>query len=822
MENIGFGFFVKESVMNRKVLVQVATVVGLCAIMLFANSNLLGEEKKGNPIVNPSFEQAQGGNPAKWFKSTWSGRGQFSLADTARTGSRSVLLSSENGADISWSQTVAIEPFGRYRLSGWIKTENLDKNTGAGALLNIHDMQTVRTKAITGTTDWTKVEAEFQAAGSTSIHINCLFGGWGRAKGEAWYDDINLEMLEKVVPVSKTVRSKVSIDTNQTFEPISKYVYGQFIEHLGRCIYGGIWAEMLEDRKFYFAVPAKGDTWGMTGARARVLRDSPWKVIGPEGSVEMVKEDAYVGEHTPRITIADEPTGIYQAELGVVKRKKYTGRVILAGDPSAAPIEVSLVWGDKRKERQTVTIKKITDKYVTYPFTFRAGATTDEARLEIVGAGKGAFKIGTVSIMPADNIKGFRKDTLELLKELNSPVYRWPGGNFVSGYDWKDGVGTRDKRPPRTNPAWTGMEYNDVGLHEFIEFCRLLDTEPYIAVNTGKGSVEDAGKQVEYSEGSLDTPMGKWRAENGSKEPFGVKFWAVGNEMYGGWQLGHMPLEEYVKKNNKVAEAMWNADPDAQLIAVGAVGKWTEETLKNCADHMTHISEHFYCQNRGDIVAHVAQIPDNVKRIADAHRRYRRTIDSLEGKDIRIALDEWNYWYGPHPYGELGTRYFHKDALGIARGLHEYFRNSDIYFMANYAQTVNVIGCIKTTKTQAFFAATGIPLMLYREQFGTIPVKVDGSTEKLDVAAAFTENKKALTVAVVNATWDTHNLTIDFPAAKPAGKAKTWIIANENPLAYNNPGEEPGVAIQQGKSADITGTLSIKPLSIVLYRVPVK
>ena len=822
MEDIGFGFFITETVMNRKVLVQTAIMLGLLAVMLLANGNLLAEEKKGNPIVNPSFEQVEGDNPAKWFKRTWSGEGQLSLADTARTGSRSGLLSSENGADISWSQIVPIDPFGRYKLSGWIKTENLDKNTGAGALLNIHEMQTVRTKAITGTTDWTKVETQFQAAGGTSVHINCLFGGWGQAKGKAWYDDIRLEMLEKVVPGSKTVETQVTIDAGETFEPISKYVYGQFIEHLGRCIYGGIWAEMLEDRKFYYAVPAKGDTWRMTGARARVLRDSPWKVIGPAGSVEMVNEDAYVGEHTPRITIGDVPTGIYQGELGIVKRKKYAGRVILAGDASAAPIEVSLVWGDKPKERKTVTIKKIANEFDTYPFTIKAGASTDEARLEIVGAGKGRFRIGTVSIMPDDNIKGFRKDTLALLKELNSPVYRWPGGNFVSGYDWKEGVGPRDKRPPRTNPAWTGMEYNDVGLHEFIDFCRLLDTEPYIAVNTGKGSVGDAGKEVEYCEGAVDTPMGKWRARNGSKEPFGVKFWAVGNEMYGGWQIGHMPLADYVKKHNKVAEEMWKADPDAQLVAVGAVGKWTEETLKNCADHMTHISEHFYCQNRGDIVAHVAQIPDNVKRIADAHRRYRKTIDTLDGKDIRVALDEWNYWYGPHPYGELGTRYFHKDALGIARGLHEYFRNSDIYFMANYAQTVNVIGCIKTTKTQAFFAATGIPLMLYRERFGTIPVKVNGSTPELDVAAAFTENKKALTIAVVNATWDTHELNIDLNGVKPAGKAKTWIVANEDPLAYNDPGEEPKVAIHQAKTADITRTLSIKPLSIVLYRVAVK
>ena len=805
----------------NKAMFKTALVVALFGVILLTSNNVFAQVNKDNPIKNSSFEQVKDNAPTGWFKSNWSGRGKIEIADTGRTGSKSVLLSSEQGADISWSQNVRIDPFGRYRLSGWIKTENLDKNTGAGALLNIHNIQSARTKAINGTSGWTKVQTEFEATGTDSIHINCLFGGWGLAKGKAWFDDIKLEMLEKVIPVSKTVETNVSIDTTQTFEPISKYIYGQFIEHLGRCIYGGIWAEMLEDRKFYYAVPAKGNIWRLTGAQARVLRDSPWKVIGPEGSVEMVKEDSFVGDHTPQITIGNEPTGISQGELGIVKGKKYTGRVILAGDRSVAPVKVSLVWGDKRNQRQTVTIKKITGRYENYPFAFKAGTSTDQARLEIVGTGKGKFKIGTVSIMPADNIKGFRADTLAVLRELDSPVYRWPGGNFVSGYDWKDGVGPRDKRPPKTNPAWTGMEYNDVGLHEFIDLCKLLDTEAYIAVNTGQGSIEDAGKEVEYCEGSINTPMGKWRAENGSPEPFGIAFWAVGNEMYGGWQLGHMPLEDYVKKHNKVAETMWKADSDAKLVAVGAVGKWTEETLKNCADHMTHISEHFYCQTRGDTVAHIAQIPNSVKRIADAHRRYRDTIDTIEGKNIRIALDEWNYWYGPHPYGELGTRYFHKDGLGIARGLHEYFRNSDLYIMANYAQTVNVIGCIKTTKTEAFFATTGLPLMLYRREYGTIPVKVDGSTARLDVAAAFTEDKKALTVGIVNATWDTHKLTIDLVGIKVKGKAKSWIIADENPLAYNDPGK-PDVVIEQGKPTDITKTLTVPPLSNILYRVPVK
>ena len=277
--------------------------------------------------------------------------------------------------------------------------------------------------------------------------------------------------------------------------------------------------------------------------------------------------------------------------------------------------------------------------------------------------------------MPGNNIEGFRPDTLKLMKELNSPVYRWPGGNFVSDYNWRDGVGDRDRRPPRKNPAWTGIEHNDVGIHEYMVLCELLDTEPFIAVNTGLGTVEETAMEVEYCNGSTTTAMGKWRAENGHPEPYGVKWWAAGNEMYGDWQLGHMPLEDYVKKHNRCAEAMRAADPSIQLIAVGAVGKWSENMLTHCADHMDQISEHIYVKEKPGLAEHAAQLRDEIKRVADAHRGYREKLPNLADKNIRIALDEWNYWYGHYIYGELGVRYHLQDALGVAAGLHEYFRN---------------------------------------------------------------------------------------------------------------------------------------------------
>jgi alpha-N-arabinofuranosidase len=785
----------------------------ICAAIAWAESE--------NLIKNPSFADSSGSDPALWRQQRWNGNAEFEYSSQGRKDSSSVMITSEGGADAAWSQQVSVKTSARYRLSGWIKTQGLELKDGRGAQLNVHELQSVRTKAVTGDSDWTKVECEFETGFENSLQINCLFGGWGRATGKVWFDDIELVMLEKIERVSKNLTAAVTIDTAKTFEPISPYIYGQFIEHLGRCIYGGIWAEMLEDRKFYYPVPAKGDVWRTTGSGAHVLNDSPWKVRGSlQRTVKMSKEMAYSGKHSPQIkVIAKSPQGIYQEELGLVKDKKYSGYIVLACDQKDTEVEVALSWDGNP---QRVVLPELDEEFKKFPFTFKSGADTDNGRLEILVFGKGTVTIGAVSLMPADNIKGFRADTLKLLKELNAPVYRWPGGNFVSGYDWRDGLGDRDKRPTRTNPAWTGIETNDVGIDEFIELCRLIDTEPMIAVNTGFGDAYSAAAQVEYCNGPPDTLMGKRRAQNGHRVPFHVKWWCIGNEMFGSWQLGYMSLNHYVLKHNQVEEKMRQVNPTIKTIGVGNVGDWSRGMLTNCADNMDLLSEHFYCQHRGGLVEHVRQIPNQVKRIADAHRQYRKTIPSLKDKDIRVALDEWNYWYGPHVFGELGTRYFMKDGLGIAAGLHEYFRNSDIMFMANYAQTVNVIGCIKTTKTAAAFETTGLVLKLYRDEYGSVPVDVKGDYDPLDIAAAWTDDHNSLTIGVVNPTIDSYSITLDIEGAESGGDGQYWQIHNENPMAYNDPGKEPEVIICQEQLHEPAENLNVPPISVTLYKLDMK
>ena len=598
------------------------------------------------------------------------------------------------------------------------------------------------------------------------------------------------------------------IDATKQGSPISPFIYGQFIEHLGRCIYGGIWSEMLQDRKFYDA-PAV----------------YPWELLG-DAQFEQAKEGAFVGEGSPKWTSTNDwAFGVEQEGIAFVKGKSYVGYV-WAKKADAQTLSVRVLF-DAGKRFIAIPlsnpVEKAEDGYCKYAFEFVADGlidATEKGSFAVLFQGKGEARLGTASLMPSDNIDGMRADTLKLLKELNSPIYRWPGGNFVSGYNWKDGIGPRDRRPPRKNPAWQGIEHNDFGIDEFMKFCQYLSTEPDVAVNTGAGEVSSALEELEYANGSADTPFGKLRALNGHSEPYGVKYWCIGNEMFGDWQIGHMSTDKYALKNNEFVDAFRKFDPSLTLISVGCVGAWNELIMRQCADHMDWVSEHFYVQERENLIEHIEQVPKQIRRIADAHRKYRKDFKELQGKDIRIAMDEWNYWYGPHVFGELGTRYFMKDGLGIAEGLHEYYRNSDIFAMANYAQTVNVIGCIKTSQTNAQFETTGLVLKLYRNEYGEIPLQVE-APRPYDVVAATTVDGKYLTVAVVNPTAEEVPFSFNVDM-KLANSCEKFEISNNDPMAYNNPDSEQKIDVDKSTVDNISNGATLAPLSATLFKIAIE
>jgi alpha-N-arabinofuranosidase len=603
--------------------------------------------------------------------------------------------------------------------------------------------------------------------------------------------------LQDPTPIS------ASIDLDKTREEINPYIYGQFIEHLGRCIYGGIWAEMLEDRKFFHPITTTYSPYvSMLDTDFPGVGASPWEITA--GSVEMTKQDIFVGRHTP---ILADGTQISQHRLGIIEGNDYVGYIWLK-----ALTESTIVTVTFASESVMITVEP--GDYFKFPFTFKADQTSDEMTLSVTNQG-GPVALGTLSLMPANNVRGMRADTLEHLKALGGTIYRWPGGNFVSGYDWRDGIGDRDRRPPRGNPAWGGVEHNDFGTDEFLDFCKEIGTDPLIAVNTGFGDAYTAAQWVDYCNGSPQTIGGSWRVQNGHTEPYGIKIWCVGNEMWGDFQLGYMKLDHYTRKHNWVAEAMLKADPSLTLVGSGDLGdpevtgldgkvanrSWSKGMLEQCAEHMDLISEHFYDgqlpwnnNQRFSINEAVKQMATNIRKKADGHRKMQDEMPHLNGKSIPIAMDEWNYWHRDYIYGELGCEYNLADALGIAAGLHEFFRQTDIIHIATYAQTVNVIGAIKTNRTAAEMESTGLVLQVYRQHYGSVPVEIKGNFGELDIEAALSADKKTLTIGVVNPTNKAVTLELNYPGAN-LDQAKSYIVTGEAETDKNAPGRARSVDI---------------------------
>jgi len=634
------------------------------------------------------------------------------------------------------------------------------------------------------------------------------------------------------------------IDVSAKGAPISPYLYGQFIEHLGRSIYGGIWAEMLEDRKFYFPITADYHPYRALESTAYpVVGASPWEIVGAASQVSMTTARPFVGGHSPLLRAG---SGIRQRDLAVVAGKSYAGYVwARSGSGQGGALVVTLAWGDGPAQRVSRRLSVPAGDYSKVPFQLTATESTGSARLELAATGADLV-VGAVSLMPADNVHGLRRDTLDLLKQLKATVYRWPGGNFVSGYEWRDGIGDRDRRPPRSNPAWTGVEHNDFGTDEFLAFCREVGAEPAIAVNTGFGDAYSAAQWVEYVNGSAQTAAGSARAKNGHAAPYGVKFWCVGNEMFGDWQLGYMKLEHYVLKHNRFAEAMRAVDPKAVLIGVGDIDalrtlqspdgsrrevSWSQGMLEASADHMDLLSEHLYegrtpwnKDGRADLATHVAKLRAAIRHKVERHQALQPSLPNLGGIRVPLAVDEWNYWHRDYAYGELGCTYDLADGLGVAAALHEYFRHTDLVHMAFYAQTVNVLGCIKTSKTAAEFETTGLVLRLYRERFGEIPLAVaplPGSLAALDVSAALSRDGRTLTIGVVNPTTVAREVPVVLANARLRGKSTRWLVTGADEFAHNDPGAPRQVDVARLDGLD-PASLAVPPVSCALFEIPIE
>ena len=568
---------------------------------------------------------------------------------------------------------------------------------------------------------------------------------------------------------------QVMIDASKSGAAVNPMVFGGYMEPATT----GVWAELLSDRKFANPVVAPGPAPAapLTGFRRR---GEPFRPVGPDGTVEMDTVKPFVGKHSPRVKVdGTEPRGIAQSKLHVAKGKAYEGRVYLAGDAGAKGV-VRLVWGSGVNDSQSITIPALTHEYKKFPFKFTPTADSQDARLEIVGTGSGTFHVGTASLMPADNVQGFHTGMIRTFKEMGFKMFKWPGGNFVSAYDWRDGLGDRDKRPPRLQPMWSdGIESNDVGLHDFIGLCRLVGAEPDLAIDSGFGSAREAAEQVEYCNGSVETRMGKMRAENGEAKPFNVRCWTIGNEMYGPWQYGHMSLDQYCVKHNYIVEAMKGVDPKIKVTVAGAsiceksvggaekkgnffpsiwepaiteklpfefgsTNDWDGWLLAKCADNIDFLSEHTYAypdlafdaEKQLFVDVHdplqfrARRLANRIGEAFEAWDKYVEKMPSLKDKDIKFIFDEWGNRLrsaSPNDTGGFGRQMGMLVPMSYALCFHEMFRHSDM--IAASCATGGLRVLTDNTGESAGLAAEGVVMKLMQTHFlEAHPIAVDGDS----------------------------------------------------------------------------------------------
>lgn len=334
---------------------------------------------------------------------------------------------------------------------------------------------------------------------------------------------------------------------------------------------------------------------------------------------------------------------------------------------------------------------------------------------------------------PLSDENGFRKDVLEAVKDLNVSITRYPGGNFVSNYHWKDGIGPKDDRPARMELAWARLETNRFGTNEFMQYARKMGTEPYFSINMGTGTIEEAQQWVEYCNVAEGPYYAELRKQHGFSEPWNIKYWSLGNEMDGFWQMGHLNAEDYAKKAREAAKLMKLTSPDIKLIAAGSSNyrpnadpnEWNATILAELRDVVDYLALHMYVGNPDDNYYNYLSTPlvleERTKVVKGLIAREMENANRGDREPIYIAWDEYNSWYRARDEETMaGTRaleehYNLEDALVIAGFLNAFIRNSDIVKMANMAQLVNVIAPIFTNEDGLFLQTIYYPLQLFAQ-----------------------------------------------------------------------------------------------------------
>ncbi len=417
---------------------------------------------------------------------------------------------------------------------------------------------------------------------------------------------------------------------------------------------------------------------------------------------------------------------------------------------------------------------------------------------------------------------GFRKDVLDDIRQLGVPIVRYPGGNFVSGYNWLDGVGPQQSRPRVLDKAWNSLESNQFGTNEFMAWCKAAGTLPLMGLNLGTGTPEEAAALVEYCNVAKGTKWSDLRRQHGIAEPYGAKYWCLGNEMDGPWQIGHMPATEYGYKAADAAREMRSVDPSLKLVACGSSGpfmptylEWDREVLEQCYDYVDGLSLHRYFGNNqndtgGDSAKFLAmnlsmeqQIVETLA-VCDMVRGHKRSP-----KKLWLSFDEWNVWYrersgdavnghGKEAPPLLEEIYNLEDALLVGGLINSLVRNADRIKIACLAQLVNVIAPIMTNADGMFRQtiyypyswalqyAKGTVLNLLVESSGYAVPGFD-NVPYVDVAGTLDESGGTFTVFALNRDLaKARTVDLQWQDHAPGKVLSAWLLTGDDLKASNS------------------------------------
>lgn len=440
-----------------------------------------------------------------------------------------------------------------------------------------------------------------------------------------------------------------------------------------------------------------------------------------------------------------------------------------------------------------------------------------------------------------------REEMVKYLKDVGAPVIRWPGGLYADGYNWRDGIGSPKARPLRRNKYWSRygpitrfLDPNAFGSHEFMELIESVGAQPYINVNFGTSTAEEARDWVEYMNGSKSTFGGRQRAANGREEPYGVKLWGIGNEIYGFWALGHRGPAEYANGYLEFRDAMKEADDGINLVAVGSdhyfSDTWNRKVLEIAGEWIDFLSIHVYLPGWERILEVLASAarhgPEGVYRaIVSAPLELERRLIQVE-EDIKevmgsvgkpaIALDEWNLWWN---MGQLFfPRWNLRDALFISGVFHVFHRHANTVKMANIAQFANVLGVVSARGEKVHRTAIYYPFLMYTNLSEPVVVETSfkgetfsspafGGIQKvsdipiLDVSSQLSEDGKTLVLFVINRDMANDvEAQIKLEGYNPSGNAYIYLLDAPDVLSVNTVSNDRKVSVSCS-SVDVGETL---------------